>query len=152
MKRTIIILLCVSFFVNAFSQQRKTKKNTQRTQTTTTKTDTVLPSRTVIVTSAFQPSLKPTSKINFSAASPLPDTARPVLQYNVPAQNITFSYQSPALKPLAQVIDTGIHWANDGFIKIGYGNFTTPYLQAGASLGDTSCRWPASVPARQASV
>jgi len=136
MKRTIIILLCVSFFVNAFSQQRKTKKNTQRTQTTTTKTDTVLPSRTVIVTSAFQPSLKPTSKINFSAASPLPDTARPVLQYNVPAQNITFSYQSPALKPLAQVIDTGIHWANDGFIKIGYGNFTTPYLQAGASLGD----------------
>ena len=54
---------------------------------------------------------------------------RPVLPYDVPAQNLVFSYQSPELKPLAQQIDTGIHWNNTGFIKAGYGNFTTPFCR-----------------------
>lgn len=134
MKRTIYIVLLVSLAMNVFAQNKK--KKTALPKATTVKADTVLPTRTVIVTSAFQPSLKPTSKINFSAASPLPDTSRPVLQYSVPAQNLMFSYQSPALKPLAQNIDTGIHWENTGFLKAGYGNFTTPLLQAGVSLGD----------------
>lgn len=127
MKKTIYITLLVFTATNLFAQK---KKNAEP------KKDTSLPSRTVIVTSAFQPSLKSTSKINFSGASPLPDSVRPVLQYNVPAQNLSFSYQSPALKPLAQNIDTGLHWENTGFLKAGYGNFTTPLLQAGVSLGD----------------
>ncbi|CAN5715053.1 TonB-dependent receptor [soil metagenome] len=127
MKRTIYILLLVFIATNVFAQKKKATEQ---------KKDTSLPTRTVIVTSAFQPSLKSTSKINFSAASPSPDTARPVLQYSVPAQNLMFSYQSPALKALAQNIDTGIHWENTGFLKAGYGNFTTPLLQAGVSLGD----------------
>lgn len=134
MKRTIYIVLLVSLATNVFAQNKK--KKSAAPKTATAKADTVLPTRTVIVTSAFQPSLKPTSKINFSAASPSPDTTRPVLQYSVPAQNLMFSYQSPALKPLAQNIDTGIHWENTGFLKAGYGNFTTPLLQAGVSLGD----------------
>ena len=125
MKKTIYIILLVFTATNLFAQKKNEPKK-----------DTSLPSRTVIVTSAFQPSLKPASKINFSGASPLPDSARPVLQYSVPAQNLMFSYQSPALKPLAQNIDTGIHWENTGFLKAGYGNFTTPLLQAGVSLGD----------------
>lgn len=127
MKRTIYIALLVFTATNGFAQKKKAAEP---------KKDTSLPTRTVIVTSAFQPSLKTTSKINFSAASPSPDTARSVLQYSVPAQNLMFSYQSPALKPLAQNIDTGIHWENTGFLKAGYGNFTTPLLQAGVSLGD----------------
>ena len=133
MKKAIYIVFFVFVATNIFAQTRKKKTTEPKKET---KSDTTLPSRTVIVTSAFQPSLKNTSKINFSAASPLPDSARPSLQYNVPAQNLMFSYQSPALKPLAQNIDTGIHWQNAGFIKAGYGNFTTPLLQAGVSLGD----------------
>lgn len=136
MKRILAIILLVTIVSNVFAQQKKNKKNTKtKTETTQTKSDT-LPSRTVIVTSAFQPSLKTTSKINFSAASPQPDTAKPFLNYNIPVQNLTFSYQSPALKPLAENIDTSIHWQNNGYIKAGYGNFTTPYLEAAASLGD----------------
>ena len=134
MKKAIYIILLVFLATNVFAQTRK-KKNTPPKRETKTKADTSLPSRTVIVTSAFQPSLKTTSKINFSAASPLPDTAKPVLQYNVPAQNLMFSYQSPSLKPLAQNIDTAIHWENTGFLKAGYGNFTSPLLLAGVSLG-----------------
>lgn len=140
MKKTIIIALLVLIASQVFSQARKTKKrNTKKeTEITAPAKDTV-PSqiqRTVTVTSAFKPTLKPTSKINFNAATPPPDSTHPALQYDVPAQNISFIYQSSPLKPLAQNIDTNIHWENNSFIKVGYGNFTTPYLQAAASMGD----------------
>ena len=90
-----------------------------------------LPNRTVIVTSAFKPTLKTTSKINFIAATQLPDSSKPVLRYDVPEQNLVFAYQSPALKPLAANIDSMVHWINKNYIKAGYGNFTTPYIAAG---------------------
>src|ERR1051326_74104 len=140
MKKIISIVLLILFVSHAFSQQRTNKKrpgkNNKQTQTVApVKTDT-LPQRTVTVTSEFKPSLKQTSKINFNAATPAPDTTRPALQYDVPAQNISFIYQSPALKPLAQNIDTNLHWDNQSFVKVGYGNFTTPFLQAGLSTGD----------------
>lgn len=134
MKKILIIIL-IGLTTLSVNAQRKKQKQAAKPTTTRAKVDT-LPSRTVTVTSAFQPSLKTTSKINFSGATPLPDSVRPVLPYDVPAQNLVFSYQSPELKPLAQQIDTSIHWNNTGFIKAGYGNFTTPYLQAGVSLGD----------------
>ena len=136
MKRTIIIVLLIAVASNVFAQNKKTKAAAKKETTQAKpKADTIAP-RTVTITAAFKPSLKTTSKVNFSAATPLPDTSRQVLQYDVPAQNITFSYQSPALKPLAENIDTAIHWENRSFIKAGYGNYTTPYLQVGASLGD----------------
>lgn len=93
-------------------------------------------SRTVVVTSSFKPELKASSKINFSADTPLPETEKPVLQYDVPGQNLSFTYQSPGLKPLAANIDSSVVWANTNFIKAGYGNYTTPFLQAGVALGD----------------
>jgi hypothetical protein len=139
MKKIISIALLVLLISDVFAQQRKTRKRDakkQESQTTTQIKSDTLPQRTVTVTSAFQPSLKTTSKINFSAATPAPDTTKHVLQYDVPVQNIIFSYQSPALKPLAENIDTNIHWENRSFVKAGYGNFTTPYLQAGVSMGD----------------
>ncbi len=128
MKRAIFFLLILLGFAPAIIAQKKP------VQKPVTK-DTVQP-RTVVVTSAFKPVLKTTSKVNFSAAAPLPDTTKPVMVYNVPAQNLIFSYQSPALKPLAENIDTALHWENKNFIKAGYGNYTTPFLQAGLSFGD----------------
>ena len=106
------------------------------TKPVTNTADTVLPPRTVVVTSAFKPVLKQTSKINFSAAVPLPDSARPTLQYNVPAQNLKFAYQSGTLRAIAENTDTTLAWKNDNFVKLGFGNYTTPYLQAGLSFGD----------------
>src|SRR3954469_23521874 len=139
MKKIILGTLLSLLVVNAFAQQRRIKKrDTKKQETQTTpqiKSDT-LPQRIVTVTSAFKPTLKPTSKINFNATTPAPDTTTHVLQYDVPTQNIIFSYLSPPLKPLAANIDTNIHWENRSFVKAGYGNFTTPYLQAGVSMGD----------------
>ncbi len=54
----------------------------------------------------------------------------------MPAQNLFFTYQPAALKPLAADIDTGINWQNRNYLKAGFGNYSTPYLQAGLSFGD----------------
>src|SRR6476660_5124589 len=123
MKKIILVALLSLLFVNVFAQQRRTKKHNikkQETQVTSQIKSDTLPQRTVTVTSAFKPTLKPTSKINFNATTPAPDTATHVLQYDVPAQNIIFSYLSPPLKPLAEKIDTNIHWENNSFVKAGY--------------------------------
>src|SRR6478752_6938333 len=100
MKKIIFIALLSSSVVNIFAQQRRARKHDTKKQETQTipqvKSDT-LPERTVTVTSAFKPTLKATSKINFNAATPVPDTTTHVLQYDVPTQSIIFSYMSPAL-------------------------------------------------------
>jgi hypothetical protein len=92
--------------------------------------------KTVVVTSAFKPVLKPAAKINFSAASVSPDTVKPVLLYSVPAQNLFFSYQPASLKPLALSMDTAAFWQNSNYVKLGFGNYSTPYAQAGLTFGD----------------
>jgi hypothetical protein len=97
--------------------------------------DTTRPG-TVVVTSAFKPTLKQSAKINFSATPPIPDTTKPLLRYTVPSQNLFFSYQPIPLQPLALTLDTALNWRNENFIKVGYGNFTTPFVQAGFSFGD----------------
>ena len=122
----IIFILTVQF---SFAQQKK-KQNPKAAS------DTALPPRTVVVTSEFAPSLKQTSKINFNGVTPLPDSVRPVLNYNIPIQNLSFAYKSPALKAIAEDIDSSVHWNNTSFVKLGFGNYTTPYAQAGLAFGD----------------
>ena len=90
----------------------------------------------VNVTSTFKPSLKDAAKININATPPTPDTSRPRLQYNIPNQNLSFGFQPGTLKPLALSIDSGGRWSNESYIKAGYGNFRTPFVQAGLSVGD----------------
>lgn len=147
----LLVLLAVSSVANAQrnrktrtpqkAETRTTPKSEKRAATTirqrtTPSADTTIPGRTVTVTSSYKPVLKSSAKINFSAATPLPDSTLPTLQYNVPSQNLFFSYQPAALKPLAADIDTGINWQNRNYLKAGFGNYTTPYLQAGLSFGD----------------
>ena len=131
-------LLAVAPFANAQRSKKgaKTKATPTRRESAPSSSDTTIPSRTVTVTSSYKPELKPSAKINFSAATPLPDSTLPLLQYNVPSQNLFFSYQAGVLKPLAAVIDTGINWQNKNYLKAGIGNYATPYLQTGLSFGD----------------
>lgn len=131
----IIGLICITQVSYAQRRNKKQKKEVEKKQQAST-SDTALPPRTVIVTSEFAPALKQTSKINFSGTTPPPDATRPSLSYDIPVQNLSFAYQSPELKALAENIDTGVHWNNTSFVKLGYGNYTTPYLQAGLSFGD----------------
>lgn len=130
MKYIIALFIFVFISCAGFAQRTKNAKQPKAAS------DTALPPRTVIVTSEFAPALKQTSKINFNGATPLPDSVRPKLDYNIPVQNLSFAYKSPALRALAENIDSNVHWNNTNFVKLGFGNYTTPYAQAGLSLGD----------------
>ena len=122
MKKITLIILCVTG-ATVISAQRRNVDTTKKT---------------VVVTSAFKPTVKPAAKINFSASTPPADSSVPRLAYNVPAQNLFFSYQAPSLQPLALSVDTAMGWASSNFIKLGFGNYSTPFAQAGFSFGDGS--------------
>jgi len=93
-------------------------------------------SKEVNISSTFKPSLKEAAKINFNASPQLTDTSKPKLQYNIPNQNLSLAFQPGSLKPLALQSDTGSKWTNENYFKFGYGNFKSPYAQAGISFGD----------------
>ena len=98
-------------------------------------TDTSNP-KEVLITSSFKPSLRNAAKINFSATTPFIDTTKLILSYRVPSQNLFFSYQPVPIKPMALAADSAYAWQNNQYIKLGFGNFTTPFAQLGVSFGD----------------
>ncbi|MBX9735088.1 MAG: hypothetical protein K2X37_13605 [Chitinophagaceae bacterium] len=93
-------------------------------------------SRTVIITSAFKPSLQYAAKINFTAATPVTDSSKIPLEYKVPSSNLFFSYQPLPIKPLALPVDSGIIWQNNHRVKIGFGNYSTVLADGRFSFGD----------------
>ncbi len=92
--------------------------------------------QTVNISSAFRPVLKNAVKLNFTASPPAPDDTRPNLAYNIPVQNLYFNLQPVSLKPLALQIDSAGQAHNSNYVKLGYGNFSTPLVDAGFTLGD----------------
>ena len=90
----------------------------------------------VKITSSFKPVLKEAAKINFNASPAANDTTRPRLQYTIPNQNLAFAFQPGTLRPLALPADTGANWRNESYVKAGFGNFSTPFVQLGLSAGD----------------
>jgi len=92
--------------------------------------------QTIDITSSFKPVLRNAAKINLNATPPSPDSSKPRLTYNIPDQQLFTTYQSIGLKPLALQIDSISRWKNSNSIKVGYGNYQTPYLRAGFSFGD----------------
>jgi hypothetical protein len=142
MKRLSIILCLIAIAQLSFAQRRKTntKRATTTSQASATRNrnslaDTTKP-QNVTVTSAFKPVLRSNAKVNFSAASAISDSSKPAMLYNIPSQSLFFSYQPVTLKPLALGIDSAESWVNNSYIKVGYGNFSSPYAEVGASFGD----------------
>lgn len=111
------------------------KVNTVRATDVVLSTDSTRP-KEVTVTSVFKPSLRNAAKINFTAATPVIDSTKIPLTYNIPSQNLFFSYQPVSIKPLELSIDTAFHWENDQYIKAGFGNYSTPYLETALAFGD----------------
>lgn len=92
--------------------------------------------QTIDITSSYKPVLRNTVKINLSPSAIPVDTSRPRVAYEIPAQNLFFSYQPISLKPLALMQDTGLQLGIRNYVKAGFGNFTTPYLAAALGFGD----------------
>lgn len=92
--------------------------------------------QSIDITSSYKPVLRNSVKINFAGSQLAADTARPVLNYNIPSQNLFYAYRPISLKPLALEQDTNIYLGNRNFVKAGFGNLSTPYIAAGLSFGD----------------
>jgi hypothetical protein len=92
--------------------------------------------QTIDITSSYKPVLKDVAKINLSASPIVADTFRKRLAYDIPAQNLFFAHQPVSLKPLALSQDTGLQLGGRNYVKAGFGNLSTPYVNAGLSFGD----------------
>ncbi len=92
--------------------------------------------QTIEITSSYKPELRNTVKINLYASPITADTSRPRLAYNIPPQNLFFTYQPISLKPLALDIDTALQLGDRNQLKVGIGSFTTPYVAGAFSFGD----------------
>ena len=90
----------------------------------------------VEIISAFKPVLKNAVKLNFNATPPAPDDKVPALTYQIPVQNLFFNLQPVGLKPMNLQIDSAGQAHNSNYIKAGYGNYNTPLIDAGFSIGD----------------
>lgn len=117
MRASFLILFSFSFSASVLAQDTTGKKG-------------------VNISATFKPTLREAAKINFNATPPQPDTTRPRLQYSIPNQNLNFAFQPGSLKPLALEADSAKPWSNESYVKLGYGNFKTPFAQAGISFGD----------------
>ncbi len=92
--------------------------------------------QSIDINSSYKPVLKNAVKINFTGSQLPADTSTPKLVYKIPSQNLFYAYSPLSLKPLALDQDTNLYLGNRKFLKIGYGNFSTPYLRGGISIGD----------------
>jgi hypothetical protein len=92
--------------------------------------------KTIEITSTFKPVLRDAVKINFNAAPPAVDSSRPTLKYNLPTQNLSFTYVPVGIKPVALEVDSASAWKYNNYIKAGVGNVHIPFLQSGFSFGD----------------
>lgn len=92
--------------------------------------------KTIEITSSFKPSLKASSKIDFNPTAVTQDTVRPRLLYTVPVQNLSFNIGPATLRPAAFQPDTSNQYKNNGYIKAGFGTYSTPYVDAAVSFGD----------------
>jgi hypothetical protein len=90
--------------------------------------------KTIEITSSFKPVLRNAAKINFNATPPSQDTTRPKLAYSIPAQNVIPGLAPVSLKPLALAPDSNVGWRNSNYVKLGYGNLSTPFAEAGVSV------------------
>ncbi|MBC7887180.1 MAG: hypothetical protein H7Z13_04780 [Ferruginibacter sp.] len=117
-KSIIATLFCCLTGFSVFAQRDSTKK------------------QTIDITSSYKPVLRNAVKVNFSASNLPSDTAKIVGPYTIPPQNLFYTYQPVSLKPLALAQDSALETGTRNYLKVGFGNFSTPYASAGFSFGD----------------
>lgn len=92
--------------------------------------------QTIEITSSYKPALRNIVKINLYATPLSADTTRKHLSYNIPPQNLFFTYQPISLKPLALQADTNLQLGDRNQLKVGVGSFSTPYIAGAFSFGN----------------
>lgn len=94
-----------------------------------------LQQQTIDIYNVYQPTLRAAAKLDLNTTLPSSNQNRPNLIYNIPSQNLYFTYSPVPLKPLAMGIDTSYGQLYNSYIKAGIGNHSTPLIQLGLSNG-----------------
>ena len=118
MLRSVIIFSLIFISLNTFAQK-----------------DTTNP-QSVVIVSSYRPVLGEAVKINFSGTQLNADTFRNVAPYKIPSQHLFYAYQPVPLQPLNLEKDQSLQLGQRYFVKAGFGNLSTAFLNAGASFGD----------------
>jgi len=105
---------------HAFAQKR----------TPATAADTTIQSNTIEIIQSYKPEVKQHPKPEITPALPPTDTSHPVFTYDVPQQTLYYTYTSLPLRPLALGQDSA-HRIFPNYVKLGGGNLSTLYLDAG---------------------
>lgn len=92
--------------------------------------------QTIKITSSYKPSLLNPVKIDLVATPLSADTTRPRMAYNIPAQNLFFSYNPVVLQPQGLHIDRSVNLGTRNYVKGGFGSYTTPYFEGALGFGD----------------
>ncbi len=98
------------------------------------KSDTTIKSQTIQIHQTYKPEIKASEKVAVAPQLPATELAAPVLHYNIPQQSLYFTYQSIPIRPLAMGVDT-VKDQHNYYLKLGYGNYNTPLINAGISYG-----------------
>ncbi len=91
---------------------------------------------TIDIISSYKPVLRNSVKINLAASQMKADSTHPNLTYDIPAQNLFYSYQAIPIKPVALAMDSNLYLGLRNYLKAGFGNFSTAYVSGGFSFGD----------------
>lgn len=92
--------------------------------------DTVIKGATIEIIQSYKPEVTSAPWPEPSPTLPPVDTSTPRLRYNVPEQTLFYAYSSLPLRPLALDISEP-ESLYDGYVKLGGGNLSTLYLDAG---------------------
>src|SRR5690606_32759017 len=110
--------------------KKKPKAKISREQNRPSTKDTVLPGTTIEILQNYTPEVKKTPKPEFAPTLPPVDNKKPVFSYDVPKQNLNYTYSSMPIRPLA-LGKTARDNPFTNYIKAGGGNLSTLYLDAG---------------------
>ncbi len=92
--------------------------------------DTTFKSQTLNFYSTYKPEVVPAPKPVFVPTLPVVDTSKPVLQYQVPEQTISYTYQAEPIKPVA--LKRGREKLPfENYAKLGLGSQNTVLIDAG---------------------
>ncbi len=92
--------------------------------------DTTIKGATIEIIQSYDPEVRQTTKPEFTPAFPPIDTSRPRFYYNVPQQTLNYTYSPLPLQPLA-LNRTNREMSFANYVKLGGGNLSTIYLDAG---------------------
>lgn len=138
MRTGYIVLFLLSLSVTAFAQKKRSAKKPVKKMVSkqakpvikTAAKDTVLKGATIEIVQSYKPEIKVSVKREATPLLPPVDTATANVNFNVPAQSLSFGYLALPLRPLALSKDTAVDLFSN-YLKLGGGNLATLFFDAG---------------------